>query len=130
MSRYTRQMPSNLALLLALTMNAVAIDGDTFDSGGVRYRLAGVDAPEMHGRCPAERALARLAKVRLEEILAQASKLDVEEVSRQPETTRFRARIVAHVRADGADVGSTLVSEGLARQAPSRGAWCETIAGN
>lgn len=30
---------------------AVAIDGDTFDSNGLRYRLARIDAAEMPGHC-------------------------------------------------------------------------------
>jgi len=32
----------------ALNAPAFAVDGDTFDAGGVRYRLAGIDAPELH----------------------------------------------------------------------------------
>lgn len=31
-----------------LGVPAFAVDGDTFDAGGVRYRLAGIDTPELH----------------------------------------------------------------------------------
>lgn len=31
------------------------IDGDTFDHGGVRIRIADIDTPEVHGRCPPKR---------------------------------------------------------------------------
>lgn len=32
------------------------IDGDTFECGGRRIRLYGIDAPELPGHCAAERA--------------------------------------------------------------------------
>lgn len=33
------------------TSNAYAIDGDTFDQAGERYRIAAIDAPEFPGHC-------------------------------------------------------------------------------
>lgn len=41
---------------------AIVVDGDTLEVGGVRWRLAGIQAPELHerGGLAAERALRRL----------------------------------------------------------------------
>ncbi|HYD46272.1 MAG TPA: hypothetical protein VEA79_13485, partial [Phenylobacterium sp.] len=46
------------------------IDGDTFVHDGVRIRIADIDAPEVHGRCPEERALAARATDRTRQLLA------------------------------------------------------------
>ena len=43
------------------------VDGDTFWLGGVKYRLKGVDTPEVHGKCRNERRLAKKATEALRE---------------------------------------------------------------
>lgn len=58
------------ALLMPLPVDPAAriwiIDGDTVEVAGVRYRLVGLDAPEIfHSRCPAERERGLRAAVRL-----------------------------------------------------------------
>ena len=63
------------ALLLALAAPAAAdavrvIDGDTIVHRGQTIRIMGLDAPEVHHRCPAEKALAERARARLAQLLA------------------------------------------------------------
>ena len=58
------------ALALAPAMRAseaiVVIDGDTVEQGGVRWRLVGLDAPEIHGaKCAEERRLGIITAARL-----------------------------------------------------------------
>lgn len=51
------------------------VDGDTIIANGVRYRLVGIDTPEIHNdpshgyKCDAERRLGELAKVEAETLL-------------------------------------------------------------
>ena len=45
------------------------IDGDTFDFGGERIRIADIDTPEVRGRCPYETELAARATGRMRELL-------------------------------------------------------------
>jgi endonuclease YncB( thermonuclease family) len=48
---------------------ACVVDGDTFRLGARRIRIIGIDAPEVHARCPAEARLAEAATVRLQQLL-------------------------------------------------------------
>ena len=47
------------------------VDGDTFDYGGDRIRIADIDTPETRARCPEEARLAAAATQRLRVLLAQ-----------------------------------------------------------
>ncbi len=50
----------------------IVIDADTVERDGVRYRLTGLDAPEIHrARCPEERRRGILAAARLIVMLEQ-----------------------------------------------------------
>jgi micrococcal nuclease len=105
--------------------NYRAVDGDTFDAGGRRYRIANIDAPELRGRCWREHDLAIRARLRLHDLLAQGFKLD-----RVPCDTgsgaldRYGRRCVL-VEVAGADVGERLIREGLASRWPDRKDWCD-----
>jgi endonuclease YncB( thermonuclease family) len=44
-------------------------DGDTATVNGDHYRIVGMDAPEIHGKCPEERALALKAKAALNQYM-------------------------------------------------------------
>ncbi|MBR0681943.1 thermonuclease family protein [Roseomonas eburnea] len=115
-----------LGLLLALGASACAqslrvIDGDTVSVRGEAVRIVGLDAPEIHGRCPAESRLARQAQARLAELLAGGATI----------TRRGRDRYgrgLAIVQdAEGRDVAQVMISEGLARPYDGRGrraGWC------
>ncbi len=85
-----------------------AVDGDTFRSGGVRYRLQGIDTPERGQPKYAE------AKWRLQELL-DSGKVTIERKARD-----VYGRTVAVVRVDGVDVAQTLRSEGFEKPAAYR----------
>ena len=85
-------------------------------------RIAGIDTPEIRGKCPAERNAAREAKRRLIELLQEAERVDLQTCSRE----KF-GRLLCRVKVDGVDVGDVLVFEGHARDygGGKRGGWCE-----
>jgi len=114
------------ALVLALAAPAAAegprvIDGDTIVHQGQTIRIMGLDAPEVHHRCEAERALAERARARLAQLLADG--FTVREHGRD----RYN-RVLAEVfDARGLNVASVLIAEGLARRYNGRGPrelWC------
>jgi endonuclease YncB( thermonuclease family) len=100
---------------------AEVIDGDTIRAGGRTVRLVGIDAPELHGACPAETALARRARDRLAQLLAGRAWLT-------PQGRDRYGRLLAVVRDEaGRDVAQILIDEGLARPYDGRGprgSWC------
>lgn len=111
-------------------------DGDTctFTIPGVHpllgdrigVRLRGIDTPEIPGKCEEEKALARKARDRLEELLKAAKRIDLVSVARGK-----YFRIVADVEADGVKVVGVLLREGLGRRYDGVGArrlWCKRIA--
>jgi micrococcal nuclease len=97
------------------------IDGDTIAVRGTTIRIMGLDAPELHGACRAEIALAQRARARLQALLS--GPYSIERHGRD----RY-GRALARVRdAQGRDVAAVLVSEGLARAYDGRGprgGWC------
>lgn len=114
---------SFLALVLSVT------DGDTFkaripvwDNVEVitAVRLAGIDTPELKGKCASEKALALKAKARLAELLTGT--ITISDV--KPD--KFAGRVDAIVTANGQEVAGILVAEGLARPytGGARGSWC------
>ena len=87
-----------------------------------RVRLAGIDAPELRGRCDGEIALAGRARDRLAELLAGgAARLD--DVRHDKDAGRVRARVLD---GNGVDVGAALIAAGLARpyHGERRRPWC------
>lgn len=100
-----------------------AVDGDTLDHGGDRYRLVGFDTPETYrAQCAAEKELGLKAKHRLTDIIRVAGTVDLEI---EPSRDKY-GRFLAVARADGRDVGAILISEGLARpyDGGKRQPWC------
>lgn len=98
------------------------IDGDTFDHGGVRIRIADIDTPEVQGRCPFETALAARATGRMRALLA-AGPFELHPVNGRDEDRYGRKlRIVTR---GGRSLGDRLVAEGLARTwSGRREPWC------
>ena len=85
-------------------------------------RLAGIDAPELRGRCPEETALAERAKERLAALLA-GNRLLLADVR----YGKYAGRVVARVLTeDGSDVAQILLAEKLARPYAGgrRAPWC------
>lgn len=87
-------------------------------------RLEGIDAPELNGRCPAERDQARLARQRLADLAPVASAVTLREI----QGDKYGNRVLARVRdSDGRDLAAALLAAGLARPYAGRGArppWC------
>lgn len=90
------------------------VDGDTVWIAREKIRIADIDAPEMRGRCPAERALAVRARDRLIALM-RTRPVTIQRVGVDP-YGRTLARL--------GDVGQQLVREGLAQRWPRRKAWC------
>lgn len=93
-------------------------DGDTFWIEGEKVRIADIDAPELAGKCPPERAQAQRARLRLHALLQRPFALHRQGQDRY-------GRTLAVVTVNGRSVGETLVSEGLARTwSGRREPWC------
>lgn len=119
-------MKSIILAAAILSNGGHALDGDTFDLGSERVRIANIDAPEITGaKCDAERRLGLVAKRRLQELLSAPG---VEMERGDPKSGRMKdryGRTLATVYMDGLDIGQILIDENLAR--PWRGKrepWC------
>lgn len=100
-----------------------AVDGDTLGHGDDRYRLVGFDTPETYRpQCEAEKALGLKAKARMAELIDTAGQI---KLVIQPGLD-VHDRFLAVGRVDGRDVGTILISEGLARpyDGGKRQSWC------
>lgn len=101
-------------------------DGDTCtflrDGQKVKVRLMGIDAPEIHARCPAELELAIKARDRLVALIRAGGTVALDIHGKD----KYR-RTLARVLIDGEDVGPLLIREGLARpyKGGKRQGWCE-----
>lgn len=99
------------------------IDGDTFDYGGVRVRIADIDTPEVHGRCDYETRLAARATQRMRSLLA-AGPFELHALGNGRDTDRY-GRKLRIVTRGGRSLGDMLVAEGLARTwTGRREPWC------
>lgn len=77
----------------------------------IYVRLAGVDTPEMKGRCENERVQAVAARDKLLEVLKDAKKINLLNVKRGK-----YFRIVADVYTDKHNLSQVLLESGLARE--------------
>lgn len=112
------------------------IDGDTLLARAriwlgqqveTRVRVADIDAPEMRGKCPEERGLARQALD-----LVKTTVGDGEIVLRDIQFGKFAGRVVARVEAKGGtDLAGTLIKAGLGRiyRGGKRLSWCSGESG-
>lgn len=86
-------------------------------------RIAGIDAPELRGKCPAEVAAASAARAALELLVADAggtvALFDV-----RPD--KYGGRVLARVEAGGRDLAATLIARGHGRpyDGGRRRPWC------
>lgn len=100
------------------------VDGDTFRMAGERIRIADIDTPETHpARCPQEAERGEAATRRLHALLNQGA-ISLEAIDRDTDRYGRKLRIVS---VDGAGVGETLITEGLARpyKGGRRAGWCD-----
>lgn len=95
-------------------------DGDTFQMGGQRIRIANIDAPETHEyRCAAELALGNRATEKLRALLSSGT------ITLNGEGHDQYGRDLGTVRVNGQDVGELMIAAGLAREYGSgRRSWC------
>ena len=84
--------------------------------------MLGVDAPEMRGKCEAEKILARQAKQHTVELLRSAKVIELTNMQRGK-----YFRILANVIIDGESLADSLLKNGLARRydGGKRGGWCD-----
>lgn len=102
------------------------VDGDTFWADGVKYRLDGIDTPEIHKdprsgyRCAAELEWGLVAKDRARELLT-------EQISITVTGEDYFGRTLARVTLpDGRDYGAVMMAENLAEEYPVAPTfWCE-----
>ena len=88
----------------------------------ILVRLAGIDTPEIKGKCHREKQLARQARDLIRTVLSQAEQISLVRPSRDK-----YFRIDARVIADGQDVGAILLERGLAVPydgGTRNGSWC------
>lgn len=90
------------------------VDGDTLWWQGEKIRIAEIDAPEMQGRCLAERALAIRSRGRLV-VLLNAGPVRFTRVG----TDRYGRTLATF-----GSVSETLIREGLAQRWPRKKGWC------
>lgn len=107
------------------------VDGDTLivrariwigQTVEVHVRLAGIDAPEIKGKCAEERASAERARAYLA-ALTRSGRVRLTGIS----SDKYGGRVIAHVASDEApDLGAALSARGLARvyDGRKRGGWC------
>jgi endonuclease YncB( thermonuclease family) len=107
------------------------IDGDTIEVQArvwlgmdvtSKIRVRGIDAPEIHGRCEHEKAMARDATTRLAALVAGGAV-----VLRNIAGDKYFGRVLADVvTGDGKDVAEQMLASGLARpyDGGKRGDWC------
>ena len=85
-------------------------------------RVAGIDTPEIRGKCKCEKAQAIKARDKARSLMKSSSRIDLHNVERG----NF-FRIVADVMVDGASLGEHLIEAGLARRydGGKREGWCD-----
>ena len=109
------------------------IDGDTFHAKvhvwlgleqNVKIRLRGIDAPELHGRCPGEPEAAAASRDYLAALLGGDS-VQLTDIG----VDKYGGRVDAAVRLpNGQDVGAAMLASGHARPMKrSRVSWCRKM---
>lgn len=87
-------------------------DGDTFRA---TFRVSNIDAPEIDGKCDAERKMAQQARVFTEQFLARGNV-----IIKQNGVDQY-GRVLATVEAGGKDLGQALIEARLARPWKGKG---------
>ena len=98
------------------------VDGDTGWQDGTKWRMQGIDAPEMDNKaeCESERVKAQASLQRLAELMAPGYS-----IKGSGRSDRFGRALVDVALKDGRDAGKLLIAEGLAQPWPNSGnVWC------
>ena len=107
--------------------HACVVDGDTFKLGQRKVRIIGIDAPEIHGACPAETRLAYAATVRLQNLLNQGPFEMVGRVDDMQDRYGRDLRLVRRKLPDGnyQSIAEEMRKNGLAhRYISMKTSWC------
>ena len=149
--RYTARMRYLIAVLLALPGVAMAadtipgpiqaevirvIDGDTIEVRAkiwldqyieTNVRLAGLDAPELRGKCEREKALALRVKARLEQLAKPGSRVRLTRIREGKYAGRVVAVVSFHYLYGQETLATVLIAEGLGREYDGgrREGWCD-----
>lgn len=106
-------------------------DGDTFSIGSERYRIAGIDAPEIGGRakCQSERDLGEVARAALRRWMGRSYNLEPAK-SRTGRVIheKYGRTLVKVTLKDGSSATDRLISKGFAVPYAGRGSrmdWCK-----
>lgn len=85
-------------------------------------RVKQVDTPELRGKCPSEKALAKQAKIFTQALLRNSAQVELRNIERGK-----YFRILADVYIDNQSLASLLIANNLARpyQGGKRSGWCE-----
>lgn len=120
-----RPLPSQTLPNCGLDARAVRgvtclVDGDTGWENGEKWRVAGIDTPELSKpECASERRWAVAARDRMRTLMSGGYSLSGRD------TDRYGRRLVTVTLSDGRDAGEVLVAEGLSQRWPNRGnPWC------
>lgn len=109
------------------------VDGDTLklkvhiwlgQTVEVDVRIAGIDAPELRGKCPYERARAEEARDYLGQLVGGRAVRIV-----QIQNDKYGGRVIADVNEpEAGDIAQAMLARGLARayDGGKREPWCET----
>ena len=102
------------------------IDGDSISINGKQFRLIGIDAPEIFGKCEEESALAQEAKKHLMYLIDRRAIALVTHHDDKYGRTLTSVKVNRDKNKDGRedDVGSRMMEQGLARK------WTKTWDGN
>lgn len=107
--------------------HACVVDGDTFKLGKRKVRIVGIDAPEIHGQCDAEIALAERATAKLQELLNQGAFTMTGRIGDMHDRYGRDLRTIERVRADGSvqSIADDMRESGLAhRYTGFKWGWC------
>ena len=112
-------------VLRVIDGDTVVVDAYPWPAVTIRtaVRLAGIDTPELRGRCDEERERAREALATVVDLVRRAQTV----VIVGPVHGQFAARVVAQVLVDGVNLTETLMAAGLGRAYDGRSPrqpWC------
>ena len=88
----------------------------------ISVRISGVNTPEIRGKCPREKALARKAKTFAQGKLSESRSIEIRHIKRG----KF-FRIIGEISVDGMTLSELIIRQGLevAYNGGKRSSWCE-----
>jgi micrococcal nuclease len=107
--------------------HACVVDGDTFKLGVRKIRIIGIDAPEVHARCPEEARMAEAATVELQRLLNQGPFRMSGRIDDMKDRFGRDLRTLSRIRRDGTEqsIADDMRASGLARRYLGyKSGWC------